>query len=94
MAVDELAMHARKNHDYARGGDRMGNFRRCASFFSMYPNLKLSDPRVFTISLMMKQLDAVLWAMNQGGEQAVESIDDKLRDIHIYTKIVRVINKL
>ena len=40
----------------------------------------------------MKQLDQVFWSLSRGFEGRIEGIDERLTDIHVYTKIVRVIN--
>ena len=42
-------LHSRKNHDYASGGDPLGNFRRVATILAQYPNLKLSNPTVVAL---------------------------------------------
>jgi hypothetical protein len=39
----------------------------------------------------MKQLDAILWMLNQGYEGEIENIDTRLTDIHIYAKIARLL---
>jgi hypothetical protein len=90
--LDEMSrLHDRKNADYAGDGDPLGNFKRCASIFSNYPGLKLSDPVVFAYALRMKQLDAILWTLSQGGKLQVESITDKAQDDAVYSVIARVL---
>lgn len=82
--VAELAeLHSNKNFDYARGGDPLGNFLRGAS------NLGLR-PVEFAWHLVYKQIDAVNWALLQGGEQKVESLRDKLRDIAVYSMLMMI----
>lgn len=87
----ELNLYRKKNKDYTNGGDTYGNFKRVSSIFSLYPNLKLSDTRVVCIVYLMKQLDAILWMLNQGYEGEIENIDTRLTDIHIYAKIARLL---
>jgi hypothetical protein len=97
MTMDELDLHDRKNNDYAgsddNGNSPLGNFIRVASILSNYPDLKLSDPTVVAVVYALKQLDAALWLMNTGREGQVESIDDRLKDIHVYVKLARILYK-
>jgi len=91
LTMEELALHQAKNQDYTKGGDTYGNFKRVAAIFKLYPNLKLSDPRVVCLAYLMKQFDATLWMLNQGYEGEVENIDTRLQDVHIYAKICRLL---
>lgn len=93
MTMDEADLHARKNHDYACGGDPLGNFRRVGKFLEMYPGLRLNDPAIVAITYMLKQLDAYLWIKSNKHETRSEGIQDRLRDIHVYTKLVRIIEE-
>jgi hypothetical protein len=86
--LDEFAdLHSRKNHDYASGGDPLGNFRRVAKIFSMYPGLKLSDPLVVALCYAMKQVDASLWMLSNGHKAEVEGVVDRLQDVSVYAAI-------
>lgn len=91
ITEEELELYEAKNKDYAGGGDRNGNFNRVASILSNYPQLKASDNRVVCLIYLLKQLDAVLWMLNEGYEGEVENIDSRLTDIHIYAKICRLL---
>jgi len=92
MTQHELELHSQKNADYATGGDSLGNFKRVADIFSNYPNLDLSKPAVVALVYMMKQLDAALWMLSQGYEGKIETIDTRLTDVHVYTKIARILH--
>jgi len=91
LTEDELQLHSEKNKDYAGGGDPLGNFKRVANILAQYPGLDISNPAVVSLVYMMKQLDAALWMLCQGHDGAVESIDKRLRDAHIYIKIARIL---
>jgi hypothetical protein len=93
ITARELELHDRKNHDYAKGGDPLGNFKRVASILAMYPGLELSDPRVVALVYAMKQVDAVLWGISQKIEHQVEGLDSRLQDISIYARIVQCMNR-
>jgi hypothetical protein len=91
--LEELAdLHSRKNHDYASGGNPLGNFYRVANILSHYPGLKLSDPLVVALVYELKQLDAALWMLSNGHEAQVEGISERLKDVAVYSIIEMVID--
>ena len=91
LTQQELDLYKAKNKDYTKGGSPFGNFERVASILSLYPKLKLSDPRIVGMVYLMKQLDAALWMLNEGYEGEVENIDTRLTDVHVYAKIIRLL---
>lgn len=93
ITVAEAELHSKKNHDYAKGGKPTGNFDRVASILALYPKLKLSDPRVVALVYALKQVDAVLWGLNENIEHKVEGLNERLQDISVYSKIVMCMNK-
>ncbi len=93
LTEDELQLHSSKNRDYAQGGDPLGNFKRVASILANYPNLDLSKPEIVALVYMFKQLDAALWMLSQGYEGKTENIDTRLRDVHVYGKLARILHK-
>lgn len=92
LTVAEVELHSEKNHDYAKGGKPTGNFDRVAIILSLYPHLKLSDPRVVALVYALKQVDAVLWGLSENIQHKVEGLNDRLRDISVYSKIVMCMN--
>lgn len=93
MTEDEVRLHSEKNKDYAQGGDSLGNFKRVASILANYPNLDLAKPEVVALVYMMKQLDAALWMLCQDYEGETENVDTRLRDVHVYAKLCRILHK-
>lgn len=93
ITLEEIALHSKKNHDYAAGGDPLGNFTRVSMILMQYPNLDLSDPAIVAMVYMLKQLDAYLWAKSNGHDLKVEGLDGRLADISIYAKIVRCMER-
>ena len=93
LTEDELKLHSEKNYDYTKGGDSLGNFKRVASILSNYPGLNLADPTIVALVFGLKQHDAALWMLSQGYDGKVETIDKRLQDSHIYTKIARILNE-
>ncbi len=92
ITLNELDLHNKKNHDYAAGGDPLGNFKRVATILAQYPNLDLADPRVVALIYALKQLDAVLWMLSNGHTAQVEGLNPRLGDISVYSKIVMCMN--
>jgi hypothetical protein len=91
LSQAECDLHAAKNHDYARGGDPMGNFNRVSTILGLYPDFQWQSPAGFAWLLMWKQIDAVMWAMSKGDAQRVESVQDKLMDISVYSKLIMIL---
>jgi hypothetical protein len=94
LTEEELALHDAKNEDYAGEGDPLGNFHRVSHILSAYPGLDLSKSEVVALVYMLKQLDAALWMLSQGYEGKVEDVDTRLRDVHVYAKLARVLRRL
>jgi hypothetical protein len=93
ILLDLMELHSIKNHDYAAGGNPLGNFDRVAHFFESYPNLKLSDSFVVALCYMMKQLDAALWLKNNGHAAKVQGIGERMDDIIVYATIAKIIEE-
>ena len=90
--LEEFAdLHSNKNHDYAAGGDELGNFKRVAQILSLYPRLSLSNPVVVALTYAMKQIDAVLWMLSNGHKAIVEEKKPRLTDIAIYATIAIIL---
>ena len=87
----EVELHDQKNHDYAKGGNPLGNFLRVASILGLYPGLKPEDPVVVCLTYALKQMDAVLWGLANAIEHKVEGLHPRLEDISVYAKIARCI---
>ena len=84
-------LHSEKNHDYAAGGNPLGNFMRRADLYSKYPGLDLSNPAVVAIIDSMKQLDAALWFLSNKHEAKVEGVADRLKDVAVYSILAMVL---
>lgn len=92
--LEELAgLHSEKNHDYASGGDPLGNFKRRGAIYAMYPGLDLSDPAVIALVDAMKQLDAALWLLSNKHTAKIEGLGGRLRDIAVYAVLSVVLDE-
>lgn len=93
VTVSEIELHNVKNHDYAAGGDPLGNFNRVSTILGLYPDLDLSDRRVVALVYALKQVDAVLWGLAKRITHKVEGLNERLQDISVYAKLVICMNK-
>lgn len=89
----ESELHNRKNADYARGGDPLGNFYRVADILDNYPKLDLGNPVVVALCYMLKQLDCALWMLNEGFEGDVEGFCERMFDVGVYAKLTQVLRE-
>ncbi len=91
MTLDELKLHSEKNYDYAKGGDPLGNFDRVSGALTAmgYP----ISPEMVAMVYAFKQLDAAIHMMVEGYEGATENFDTRMRDVHVYAKIIRLLHK-
>lgn len=91
---EELAqLYSDKNHDYAVGGDPLGNFKRRGVIYSLYPGLDLSDPEVVAIVDLMKQLDAALWFLSNKHKAKVEGKRGRMKDVAVYSVIDMILEE-
>ena len=89
MTIAEMDLHSRKNHDYAHGGDPLGNFHRVSDQLKiMGVNI---PPHMVAIIYAQKQIDAATQMMTQGYEGSVEGVDERLADVHVYYKLARIL---
>ena len=90
--VEDLKnLHSRKNHDYAAGGDPLGNFKRRSDLYSRYPGLDLKEPAVVALIDAMKQLDAAFWLLSNKHESKVEGIAERLKDVAVYSVLAMIL---
>ena len=92
--LEEMAeLHSVKNHDYAAGGNPLGNFRRRATILAQYPGLDLSDPAVIPLVDMLKQLDALLWFYSNKHDAKVEGKGGRGKDVAVYSVINMILEE-
>ena len=93
LTDEELALHEEKNQDYRSDSDPLANFKRVASWMSLYPNMDWATPEGVAIVYAMKQQDAALSLLERGVEGGVENVDTRARDVHVYYKIIRILHR-
>jgi hypothetical protein len=87
--LEQMKLHSDKNHDYARGGDPLGNFVRVSSMLKLWPNFPYNTPEGVAFIYALKQLDAEAWTMCQGGECKVEGLSGRTDDQAVYANLRR-----
>lgn len=78
-----------KNADYTGDQGFDANFNRIAVWCGMY-GIRASDPVGVATVYLLKQLDAFLDAYFSGRQLECESLDARLLDIGVYTKLIRM----
>ena len=91
MAIDEMMLHNAKNADYSKGGNPLGNFYRVSKALTSM-GFKIS-PTMVSIVYAFKQLDAAIHMLTEGYEGDIENVDTRLRDVHVYMKLARILHK-
>lgn len=87
-------MYSKKNTQYATDSDPYGNFNRCSQLVSKLLNPKIKNKRLaYLLILMSKQVDGVYEMLGECKEDTVEEIEDKLKDIAIYSIIGMIFAK-
>jgi hypothetical protein len=90
LTKQEEILYNIKNHDYAAGGNPLGNFDRVAAIEQLYPGMDWASPEGVTITYLLKQFDAALWIMLQGHEAKVEGPIKRWQDVSVYAKIIMI----
>ena len=91
MTEDELELHSQKNKDYTHEGDPLGNFNRVSAILKIW-GFDI-PPTLVALIYSLKQQDAGMWMLSQGYEGEIENIDTRFRDVHVYTKLARILHK-
>lgn len=91
MTLKELQLHDDKNHDFAKGGDPLGNFYRTSAIKKLYPGFDWDSPFGVAIGLLLKQFDAAMHMRAQKIEAKVEAIPARLGDVVVYSKLATLL---
>jgi len=89
MCLAEMELYSKKNADYAQGGNPLGNFNRVSKMLKRWG----IDCPPYQVALiyMMKQVDSVVRMIGKGYEGEGEGLEDKLEDISVYSKLIRIL---
>ena len=86
-----IKLHSDKNHDYAKGGNPLGNFNRVSDMLKQW-GIDL-PPYAVAMVYMLKQVDCVGNMIGQNYEGSVEGIDGRLQDISVYATLISILYK-
>jgi len=88
LTNEEIELHNKKNYQYASDKDPLGNFNRVGILcHKVMLNPNVPDNLKVGMVQMAKQIDAVYDIIGEGKQNTVESVEDKFRDISVYSKI-------
>ena len=93
LTKQEEELHSKKNYQYANKKDPLGNFKRSSRLASKLIKDDINKPLAMAMILMAKQIDAVYDIVGESKKNTIESLEDKFRDISIYSKLCIILNK-
>lgn len=94
MTQEEIELHNAKNYQYASSDDPLGNFKRVGILcHKVLNNPDVPDYLKVGMVFMAKQIDAVYDMIGEGKTDTIEQIDDKFRDVSVYSKINNIMHK-
>jgi len=94
LTRQEEELHSKKNKDYARGGDPLGNFNRVAEILKLYPGFPFDSPAGVALIYAFKQIDAAMWSMAKGYKPEVDPRGERFGDASIYFKLARIMDEI
>lgn len=90
--LDEMkALYSAKHYQYATNADPMSNFRLCGQLAQKLYKPDINRTVAAALTLMSKQVVGVYEIVGEGKSNTVESLQDKLRDIGIYSVILQIL---
>lgn len=88
VIVEEIKkLHEEKNRQYASGDDPLGNFRRTGQIIAKLLKPGINPSLASCLAFMSKQVDGVYELFGESKENTIDSLEDKLLDITIYSII-------
>ncbi len=86
-------LHSAKNADYAENKQPLGNFERVAHLIDYYNLLNAPYPTKTKVVIfyLLKQFDCFMNAYGKGKKMKVEGLEDRLRDIEVYTILLEIL---
>jgi len=92
--LEELAdLHSEKNYQYATDKDPLSNFKSAGKMTEKLFKSNINIPLATALVYMSKQYDGILNIVGEGKKNTIESLEDKLRDIAVYSILCIILNK-
>jgi hypothetical protein len=90
--IEEIReLHERKNRQYATSDDPLGNFRRTGKIIAKMLKPGLDPTLASCLAFMSKQVDGVYEIFGEEKTDTVDSLEDKLLDIAVYSIIAMIL---
>lgn len=93
--LENLAeLYSNKNKMYASKVDTEGNFNRCSNLCQKLLKDEIKNKQLaYLLVLMSKQIDAVYDIVGECKENTIEHLEDKLKDVAIYSIIAIILSE-
>lgn len=91
LIAEEAEMYSRKHYQYATDADPMSNFRLCGQLTRKCIKPGVNPTIAAALTLMSKQVVGVYEIVGEGKTGTIDSLEDKLLDIAIYSRIIRIL---
>jgi hypothetical protein len=90
--VDELKeLHSEKNRQYATPDAPLANFYRTGNIIKKLLKPGIPPEIASCLSFMSKQIDGVYEIVGEGKENTLDSLEDKLKDIAVYSVLMMIL---
>jgi hypothetical protein len=90
--IEEIReLHEKKNKQYATSDDPLGNFRRTGKIIAKMLKPGLDPTLASCLAFMSKQVDGVYEIFGEAKTDTVDSLEDKLLDIAVYSIIAMIL---
>jgi hypothetical protein len=90
LGEEENQLYSDKHYQYATDADPMSNFRLCGDLIHKLLKPGVNPTIAAALCLMSKQIVGVYEIVGEGKQNTIESLEDKLKDIGIYSRIIRI----
>jgi hypothetical protein len=89
--IEEIReLHEKKNRQYATPEDPLGNFRRTGKIIAKMLKPGLDPTLASCLAFMSKQVDGVYEIFGEAKTDTIDSLEDKLLDIAVYSIIAMI----
>jgi hypothetical protein len=90
--IEEIReLHEKKNKQYATSDDPLGNFRRTGKIIAKMLKPGLDPTLASCLAFMSKQVDGVYEIFGEAKTDTIDSLEDKLLDIAVYSIIAMIL---
>jgi hypothetical protein len=91
LGEQENDLYSAKHYQYATDSDPMSNFRLCGNLIRKMLKPGVDPTIAAALCLMSKQVVGIYEIVGEGKTDTIESLEDKLKDVGIYSRIIRIL---